>query len=120
MIHGLRFPGFLLRDSANQPRQSICFEVEFLGGVPASLRGLPLQGRKLLLDLDVDVIDAGKIDFGGFEFGLREAPLGFEFRDSCGFFDDGAPVGRFRTENLANAALLDDRVGVRAEPDPHE
>ena len=130
LADGLRFLGFLLRNSADKARQAVRFEVEFLGfagqnlaqqaahlladfRVAARLRSLPLERCELLFHFDVNVVDARKIYFGGFELGFGEAPLGFEFRDPGGFFDDGAPVGRLRAENLADAALLDDRVGVR-------
>ena len=137
LAHRLRFLRFVLRNFAQQSRQAFRLEIEFLGlagqhlaqqaahlladfRVPARLRGLPLERRELLFDFDVNVVDAGKIDLGGFELGFGKAPLRLEFRDSGRFFDDGAPVGRLRAENLADAALLDDRVGVRPEADAHE
>jgi len=36
------------------------------------------------------------------------------------FFDDGTPVGRLRAENLSDASLLDNGVGVRAQAYAHE
>jgi hypothetical protein len=121
--------------SPSNPRQAFGLEIEFLGfarqnlaqqaahlladfRVPPRLGGLPLERRELLFDFDVDVVDAGKIDLRGFQLGFGEAPLGLEFRDSRGLFDDRAPVGGLRAENLADAALLDDRVGVRPRPIP--
>jgi hypothetical protein len=50
----------------------------------------------------------------------REALFGFEFRDAGGFFDDGAALHWFGGENQADAALLNDGVGVRAQADAHE
>ena len=128
---------FVLRDFAKQSRQAFRFEIEFLGlarqnlaqqaahlfanfRVTARLGGLPLERGELLFDFDVNVVDAGKIDLRGFQLGFGKTPLGLELRDSGGFFDDRAAVGRLRAENLADAALLDDGVGVRSQADAHE
>ena len=41
-------------------------------------------------------------------------------RDAGRFFDQLAPVGRTRAENLADLALLDDRVGLDADAGVHQ
>ena len=46
--------------------------------------------------------------------------FGLEFRDAGGFFDDGAALHRLGGQNLADAALLDDGVGIRTQADAHE
>src|SRR5205809_430217 len=56
-------------------------------GITACFGGLALQRAKLLFDFHHDVVNAGEIDLGGFQFGFREALLGLEFRDAGGFFD---------------------------------
>ena len=56
----------------------------------------------------------------GFELGFGQALLGLELGDAGGLFDDGAAVGGLGAEHLADAALLDDGVGVRAQADAHE
>ena len=83
-------------------------------GVAPRLRCLALQRSKLLFDFDENVVDARKIDLRGFELRFRQAPLGLVHRDAGGFFDDGAAVHRLRVQDLADAALLDDGVAVRA------
>ncbi len=88
--------------------------------IAARLGGLALERRKLLLDFHKDVVDAGEIELGRLELGLGKALLGFIFRDSGGLFDDGPAVGWLRTQNLPDASLLDDRVGVRAQADAHK
>ncbi len=89
-------------------------------GVATRFSGLALQRTKLLLDFDDDVVDAGEIDLGGFELGFGKALLGLELRDAGGFLDDGAALHGLGGEDQADAALLDDSVGIRAEADAHE
>jgi hypothetical protein len=43
-----------------------------------------------------------------------------EFRDPRRLFDDGAAVGRTAAQNLADASLLDERVGLRSQARSHE
>ena len=89
-------------------------------GVAARFGGLALQRAELFFDFDDDVVDAREIDLRGFELGFRQPLLGFEFRDAGGFFDDGAALHGLGGENQADAALLDDGVGIRAQADAHE
>src|SRR6202022_1733659 len=89
-------------------------------GVAAGFGGLTLQGAKLFFDFDDDVVYAGEIHLGGFELGFGEAFLGLELGDAGGFFGDGAALHGFGGENEADAALLDDGVGIGAETDAHE
>ena len=42
------------------------------------------------------------------------------FGDAGGLFDDGAAVGRLAAEDLADASLLDDGVGLGPEAGAHE
>src|SRR4029077_15220613 len=88
--------------------------------IAARLGGLALQRTKLLFDFHDNVVDAREIDLGGFQLGFGEPFFGLEFRDAGGFFDDGAALHGFGGENQADAALLDDGVGVRPEADAHE
>src|SRR5258708_3560755 len=88
--------------------------------ITARFGGLALQRAKLLFNFHHDVVDAGKIYFRGFQLGLGEALFGFEFRDAGGLFDNGAALHRLSRENQADAALLDNGVGVRAKADAHE
>ena len=81
---------------------------------------LPLQRSQLLFHFHENVVHAREIEFRGFEFRFRQAPLGLVHGDARGFFDDRAPVHRLRVQNLADAALLDDGVAIRAEADAHE
>ena len=93
--------------------------VAHLGIAPCFGR-LPLQRAQLLLDFDYDVVYARQIDFGRFELGFREAFLGLEFGNAGSFLDDGAPLHRLGGENLPDAPLLDDGVGIRSEAYAHE
>jgi hypothetical protein len=84
------------------------------------LRRLALQALELLLHLVDDVVHAEEILLGGLELELCLPPPGLVLRDARRLLDDRAPVGRLRREDLADLALLDDRVGLRAEPGVHE
>ena len=89
-------------------------------GVPARLRRLALQRCKLLFYLHINVVDPRKIDLRGFQLRFRQPPFGFVHSDPGGFLDDRPPVHRPRVEDLADSALLDDRVAIRSQPDAHE
>ena len=66
-------------------------------------------------DFFQDVEHARKILPRAFQLRLGQTLLGLVFSDARGFFDDRAPVGRLVRKNLADAALLDDGVALRAQ-----
>ena len=88
--------------------------------VAPRLRGLALQRVHLLRDFFQNVGDARQVLPRRFQLGLRQALAGFEFGNAGGFFQNQAPVRRFRTEDLADAPLLDDGIRLRAQPGSHE
>ena len=88
--------------------------------IAARLRRLALQRAALLLDLEHDVVDARQVLLRRLELQLRGAPARLVLRDAGGFLDQLAPIGRARAEDQADLALLDDRVGLRAEPGVHQ
>ncbi len=88
--------------------------------VALGLGGLALQRIHLARDFVENVVDAGQVQLGVFEAGFGQALFGLEFRDSGGFFEDGAAVGGAAAEDLADASLLDQRVGLRAQAGAHE
>ena len=88
--------------------------------VAPCLGRLPLQRSALLLDLEDDVVDACQVLLGGLELQLRGSPAGLVFRDPGCFFDQLAPIGRTRAEDLADFALLDDGVGLHADAGVHQ
>src|ERR1019366_3602111 len=51
---------------------------------------------------------------------LGQALAGFEFRYTGGFLEDQPAVRGFGTEDLANAPLLNDRVGLGTQSGTHE
>ena len=88
--------------------------------VAPRLGRLPLQRAALLLDLEDDVVDAGQVLLRRLELQLRGAAAALVLRDAGRFLDQLPPIGRPRAENLADLALLDDRVGLDAEPGVHQ
>src|SRR5690606_34568792 len=88
--------------------------------VTARPRSLALERVPLLLDLVDDVVDARQILLGGFELEFGRPPPGLVFRDAGRLLDEHAPFGRTRRENLPDLALLDDSVGLHAEPRIHQ
>ncbi len=88
--------------------------------VAARLRRLPLERAALLFDLEDDVVDANQVLLRGLELQLRGAAPRPVLGDAGGFFDQLTAVGRPRAENHADLALLDDRVGLRAEAGVHQ
>ena len=112
---GVELAGFACQDLSEH---SAHFFAEF--GVAAGFGGLALEGGELLFDFDENIVDAGKIELGGLELGFGEAALGLVHGDAGGFFDDGAAVHGLGVEDEADAALLDDGVGIGAEAHGHE
>ena len=88
--------------------------------VAPRLRRLPLQRAPLLLDLEDDVVDPREVLLGRFELQLRGTATRLVLRDARRFLDQLAPIGRPRTQNHADLALLDDGVGLGAEPGVHQ
>ena len=88
--------------------------------VALGLRGLALQRIHLARDFFEDVVDAGQVQLGVFEAGFGEALLGLELGDAGGFFENRAAVGGTAAEDLADASLLDERVGLGPEAGAHE
>ena len=79
-----------------------------------------MSEAELLFDFDQDVVDAREIDARGFELGFGQAALGLVHRDARGLFDDRAAIHGLRIQDLADAALLDDGVGIGAQAHAHE
>ena len=84
--------------------------------VPPRLGRLALQRAALLLDLEDDVVDAREVLLRGLELQLGGPPPRLVLRDARGFLDEHAPVGRARAQDQPDLALLDDGVGLGAEP----
>ena len=63
---------------------------------------------------------AGKVQLGVFEARFGEALLGFEFRNAGSLFENGPAIGGAAAQDLADASLLDERVGLGAEAGAHE
>src|SRR3989475_1492232 len=88
--------------------------------VAARFGSLALERPELLFDFDDDIVDAREIDLGGLELGFRETLFGFELSHAGSFFDDGAALHGLGAENLADAPLLDDGVGIGAKSHAHK
>src|SRR6185369_9760219 len=94
--------------SKELPHQYTVFFLQDL--VAARLACLATQRIDLLLYLGNDVGNARKIGFCTFETSLGSSLTGTKFRDARGFFNEVSAIGRFGRQDLADAALLDDRV----------
>ena len=88
--------------------------------VAPRLGRLALQRAALLFDLEHDVVDAGQVLLRRFELELRGAAAALVFRDAGGFLDQLPPIGGPGAENLANLALLDDRIALDANAGVHQ
>jgi hypothetical protein len=88
--------------------------------VALGLGGLPLERIHLPGDLFQNVEDARQVLLGAFQLGFRQPLAGLVLGDAGGLFDDGAAVLRLGAEDLADAALLDDGVALRAQAGAHE
>ena len=84
------------------------------------MRGLALQRIHLPRDFLEDVIDAGQVLLGVFEARFGQPLLGLELGDAGSFFDDGAAVGGTAAQDLPDASLLDQGVGLRPQTGAHE
>ncbi|HEY4958520.1 MAG TPA: hypothetical protein VII31_11960, partial [Caldimonas sp.] len=88
--------------------------------VAPRLAGLPLQRPALLLDLEDDVVDAREVEPRRLQLQLRRAPARLVLRHARRFFDQLPAIGRPRAEDHPDLALLDDRVGLRAQARVHQ
>jgi hypothetical protein len=88
--------------------------------VAPRLGRLPLQRAALLLDLEDDVVDAGEVLLRGFELELGRPAPRLVFRDPRRLLNQLPAIGRPRTEDHPDLALLDDRVGLGAQAGVHQ
>ena len=109
-----------MREPAGQ--QHAQFGPHFIAklGVALGLGRLPLQRIHLARDFVKNVIDAGEILSGVFEAGFRQPFAGLELGDAGGLFDDGPAIGRLAAQDLPDASLLNDGVGLRPQAGAHE
>src|SRR5664279_260433 len=89
-------------------------------GITFRLAGLAFEGIHLARDFFEDVVHAVQIRLSIFEPCFRESLLRLEFGDASRFFDDGAAIGGPAAQDLSDAALLDKRIGLRAQARAHE
>ncbi len=61
-----------------------------------------------------------RVELGVLEASFRQPLARFVLGDAGGFFNDGAAVGRLAAQDLPDATLLDDGVGLRAKAGAHE
>ncbi len=112
-----------LRQPAVSARKQHLFPAAHLVAQPPvapRLGRLPLERPALLFDFVHDVIDAREVLLGRLELQFGGAPAGLVFGDARRFLDQLTPVGRSRTENQPDLALLDNRVGFGAEAGVHQ
>ena len=119
------------RGAVRQPfahRAALQCELEPLHGaqllahpvVAARLGGLAPEGVQLPGHLTDDVVDAQQILLRHLELHFGRVAPALEEGDARGLLDQGPAVGGLRTEDLADAPLLDQRVGVRPQSGPFE
>src|SRR5215831_150242 len=78
--------------------------------VPPGSSRLALEGAALFLDFKDDVVDARQVLLRGHQLQFGRVLSRLVFRDARGFFNQGAPLGRSRRQNLTDLPLLDDGV----------
>ena len=83
--------------------------------VAARLGGLAFERVQLPRHLADDVLDPEQVLLRQLQLHLGRVAAALEEGDARRLLDQGAPVGRFRAEDLADAPLLDQGVGVRTE-----
>ncbi len=88
--------------------------------VAAGLAGLALERAALLLDFEDDVVEARQVLLCRVELEFGGAAAGLVLGDAGRFFDELTAVGRPRAQDHPDLALLDDRVGLGAEPGVHQ
>jgi hypothetical protein len=74
----------------------------------------------LLLDQDDRVLQAAEVRVHALELAHRLVALGVVLRDPGGLVEERAPVLGLGADHLVDAALVDDRVAVAAEPGVQE
>src|SRR5271156_1728183 len=89
-------------------------------GVALGLCGLPLERTHLPRHFLENVVNAGEILFGLLEAQFGEALLRLEARNAGSLLDDGAAIVRLGAQQLPDALLADDGVGLRAEAGARE
>ena len=112
--------GVELAHAAGQDDAQAGAQVVAQQAVTLGLGGLALERVHLARDLVEDVVDAREVDLGGLQAQFGEALLGLEAGDSGGLFEDGAAVHGLGAEDLADALLADDGVGLSAQAGAHE
>ena len=88
--------------------------------ITASLGGLALECAALLLHLEDDVVDARQVLLCGLELQFRRAAPRPVLRDTRRFLEQLPPLRGPGAENLTDSPLLDDRIGLDAEPRVHQ
>src|SRR5262249_14767954 len=88
--------------------------------VTSGPRSLALERAALLLDLEDDVVDARQVLARGLDFQPRRAAPRLVLGDAGRLFDERAPFGRPRRQDLSDLALLDDGVRLDAESRVHQ
>ena len=81
---------------------------------------MPLQRVHLARDFFENVIHAREVLLSILKARLRQSFLSFEFCYSRRFFDNRATVGWSAAQDLPNASLFDQRIGLRPKPRAHE
>ena len=89
-------------------------------GIALSFAGLALERVHLARDFFENVIDAVQVRLCIFESRFGETFFRLEFRDARCLFNNRPAVGRTAAEDLANASLLDERIGLRPKAGAHE
>ena len=90
------------------------------GLISPRLGCLPLQRPNLSLHFFDDVLNPYQVRLAELQLSERFFFLRLEFRDSGGFFKNGAPILRAIAQNLVDLALLHDRVGAATDARIHE
>ena len=112
-----------LRQVAEPPRKQDLLPAAQLVAqalVTPRLGRLALQAAALLVDFEDDVVDAGEVLLRGLELQLRRPAPRLVLRDAGGFLDQHAPIGGPRRQDQPDLALLDDGVGLGAQPGVHQ
>ena len=89
-------------------------------GVSFGLGRLALQRVHLPRDFLEDIVHPGQVQFGIFQARLGQPLLGFEFGHARGLFNNRAAIGRTAAQDLSNAPLLDQCIGLRPQTGAHE
>jgi hypothetical protein len=112
--------GVHLGEAAGDDDAQLAAQFFAQSGVTLGFGGLALENPHLARDFLEDVIHSGEILFGRLEAKFCEALFGLEAGDAGGLLDDGAAVERLGGEQLADALLADDGVGLASEAGAHE